>query len=73
MIGAGVITRFNPRVFGTLLLTMLGIILIILKIMNSYSIGKGSSLYFELNEIMLSFPIFIAFAITLIFHRLVLG
>lgn len=73
MLGAGVITRFNPRVFGTMLLTMLGIILIILKIMNDYAIGKGSSLYYELNEIMLSFPIFIAIAITLIFHRFVLG
>ena len=34
MLGAGVITRFNPRIFGTMLLTMLGIILGILKFMN---------------------------------------
>ncbi len=73
MLGAGVITRFNPRIFGTMLLTMLGIILVILKFMNDFAIGKGTSLYYELNGIMLAFPIFIAIAITLIFHRLVLG
>ena len=68
-----VMTRFNPRVFGTLLLTMMGIIIIILKIMNDYAIAKNTSLYYELNGIMLSLPIFIAIAITMILHRLVIG
>ena len=68
-----VMTRFNPRVFGTLLLTMMGIIIIILKFMNDYEIGKNTTLYFELNGIMLSFPIFFAIAITMILHRLVIG
>ena len=68
-----VMTRFNPRVFGTLLLTMMGIIIIILKFMNDYEIGKNTTLYFELNGIMLSFPIFIAIAITMILHRFVMG
>ena len=68
-----VMTRFNPRVFGTLLLTMIGIIIFILKIMNEYAIGKNTTLYYELNGIMLSLPIFIAIAITMILHRLVMG
>ena len=41
MLGAGVITRFNPRIFETMLLTMLGIILVILKFMNDFAIGKA--------------------------------
>lgn len=68
-----VMTRFNPRVFGTLLLGMVSLIIIILKIMNDYEIGKNTSLYYELNGIMLSLPIFIAIAITMILHRLVIG
>lgn len=68
-----VMTRFNPRVFGTLLLGMMSIIIIILKIMNDYEIGRNTSLYYELNGIMLAFPIFIAIAITMILHRLVIG
>ncbi|MCL6090334.1 MAG: hypothetical protein M1393_04765 [Candidatus Thermoplasmatota archaeon] len=68
-----VMTRFNPRVFGTLILTMLGIILIILKVMRDYTIGQNTTLYTQLTAIMLAFPIFIAIAITLILHRLVLG
>jgi len=68
-----VMTRFNPRVFGTLLLGMMSIIILILKFMNDYEIGKGTTLYYELNGIMLSFPIFIAIAITMILHRLVVG
>lgn len=68
-----VMTRFNPRVFGTLLLGMMSVIILILKFMNDYEIGKGTTLYYELNGIMLSFPIFIAIAITMILHRLVVG
>ena len=68
-----VMTRFNPRVFGTLLLGMVSLIIIILKIMNDYEIGKNTTLYYELNGIMLSLPIFIAIAITMILHRLVIG
>jgi|ACXJ01.1.fsa_nt_gi glucan phosphoethanolaminetransferase (alkaline phosphatase superfamily) len=68
-----VMTRFNPRVFGTLLIGMMSIIIIILKVMNDYEIGKNTSLYYELNGIMLSFPIFFAIAITMILHRLVIG
>ena len=68
-----VMTRFNPRVFGTLLLGMVSFIIIILKIMNDYEIGKNTTLYYELNGIMLSLPIFIAIAITMILHRLVMG
>lgn len=68
-----VMTRFNPRVFGTLLLGMVSLIIIILKIMNDYTIGKNTTLYYELNGIMLSLPIFIAIAITMILHRLVMG
>jgi hypothetical protein len=68
-----VMTKFNPRVFGTLLLTMIGIIIFILKIMNNYEIGRNTTLYYELNGIMLSLPIFIAIAITMIQHRLVMG
>jgi hypothetical protein len=66
-------TRFNPRVFGTLLLGMVSFIIIILKIMNDYAIGKNTTLYYELNGIMLSLPFFIAIAITMILHRLVIG
>ena len=68
-----VMTRFNPRVFGTLLLGMVSLIIILLKIMNDYEIGRNTSLYYELNGIMLSLPIFIAIAITMILHRLVMG
>jgi hypothetical protein len=68
-----VMTRFNPRVFGTLLLGMMSVIILILKFMNDYEIGKDTTLYYELNGIMLSFPIFIAIAITMILHRLVVG
>ena len=68
-----VMTRFNPRVFGTLLIGMMSIIIIILKLMNDYEIGKNTMLYYELNGIMLSFPIFFAIAITMILHRLVIG
>ncbi|MCL5989181.1 MAG: hypothetical protein M1166_02485 [Candidatus Thermoplasmatota archaeon] len=68
-----VMTRFNPRVFGTLLLGMISIIIIILKIMNDYEIGKNTTLFYDLNGIMLSFPVFIAIAITMILHRLVIG
>ena len=68
-----VMTRFNPRVFGTLLIGMMSIIIIILKVMNDYEIGKNTSLYYELNGIMLSFPIFFAIALTMILHRLVIG
>ena len=68
-----VMTRFNPRVFGTLILGMVSFIIIILKIMNDYAIAKNTSLYYELNGIMLSLPIFIAIAITMILHRLVIG
>ena len=68
-----VMTRFNPRVFGTLLLGMVSFIIIILKIMNDYAIGKNTTLYHELDGIMLSLPIFIAIAITMILHRLVMG
>ena len=68
-----VMTRFNPRVFGTLLLGMVSLIIIILKLMNDYTIGKNTTLYYELNGIMLSLPIFIAIAITMILHRLVMG
>ena len=41
--------------------------------MNYYAIGKNTTLYYELNGIMLSLPIFIAIAITMILHRLVIG
>ena len=68
-----VMTRFNPRVFGTLLLGMISIIIIILKFMNDYEIGKNTTLFYDLNGVMLSFPIFIAIAITMILHRLVIG
>jgi hypothetical protein len=73
MLGVAVLTKFNPRVFGTMILTMLGIVLIILKIMRDYTIGQNTALYAQLTGIMLAFPIFIAIAITLIFHRLVFG
>lgn len=66
-------TALHPRHFGTFLLTMLALILIILKTMNVYAIGKGTVLYSELTGIMLAFPFFIAIALTLIFHKLVLG
>jgi hypothetical protein len=66
-------TRVNPMVFGTLLLGMASIIIIILKVMNDYEIGKNTSLYHKLNGIMLSFPIFIAIALTMIMHRFVIG
>ena len=68
-----VMTRFNPRVFGTLLLGMVSLIIIILKIMNDYTFEKGTIVYQELTGIMLSLPIFIAIAITMILHRLVMG
>ena len=68
-----VMTRFNPRVFGTLLLGMVSLIIIILKIMNDYTFEKGTIVYQELTGIMLSLPIFIAIAITMILHRLVIG
>ena len=68
-----VMTRFDPRVFGTLLLGMVSLIIIILKIMNDYTFEKGTIVYQELTGIMLSLPIFIAIAITMILHRLVIG
>ena len=68
-----VMTRFNPRVFGTLLLGMVSLIIIILKIMNDYTFEKGTIVYQELTGIMLAMPFFIAIALTLIFHRLVIG
>jgi hypothetical protein len=66
-------TALHPRKFGTFLLTVLAIVLIILKIMNDYTFEKGTIVYQELTGIMLAMPFFIAIALTLIFHRLVIG
>ncbi len=66
-------TALHPRKFGTFLLTTLAIILIILKAMNDYAFGKNTVIYKELDAVMLAMPFFIAIALTLIFHRLVIG
>lgn len=71
--GGKIITALHPRHFGQFLLGFFAVLLVILKFMNDYAVGKNSTLYLQLNSIMLSFPIFIAIALTLIFHRMVVG
>lgn len=71
--GHKIVTALHPRHFGTFLLTVMAMLLIVLKVMNDYAIGVGSPLYAELNGIMLAFPFFIAISLTLIFHKLVIG
>lgn len=72
-IAGKVVTALHPRRFGTFLLTLLALSLFILKIMTDYGVGKNTALYTELTGMMMALPLFIAIAMTLIFHRLVFG
>lgn len=68
-----VITSLHSRRFGTFLLTIVALSLFILKIMTDYGVGKETPLYTEFTGVMMALPLFIAIAMTLIFHRLVFG
>jgi len=73
VLGTQISTGLHPRKFGTFLLAVVAIIIIIIKIMRNYNIGKGTFLYTQFNGLLFSLPLLFAIALTLISHKIVMG
>ena len=72
-LGTQIATGLHPRKFGTFLLTIVAVIIIVIKVMRDYAIGTGTVIYTDLTAFLFALPFFFAIALTLIFHKIVVG